>query len=252
MKKQSFGGLLALTTLLSVGACSDSAGPGTSPVVLLSDDFSDSSPGNSNWLVIFSIREGFAGRDTTVGNPRPSFSLSNFCKPIPFTDPKFDQCETTAVGATTTNNMSRAADQGLSVAADILLQPVAGTGTVAAGFSVNSTTGSYGDIGTIQWGSITIDLARSVETYAICKSQLVACISVAVPFSPDVRFHTYRFLVDANGSARWERDGLTQFSGGVESSGLFLITLYSVASDLPGARHEYPIAYFDNVLVTRP
>lgn len=251
--RSGIGSWFVFTALLAVGACDATTEPSKPPVVMFSDDFSDASPGAS-WLELIYIH-GFRGgsnRDTTTGNPRPSLGLYNFCRQIPFTDPSLDQCEPTAAAVITGTSLALADPQSVTVAVDVFLQPVTGAGAASAFVSINATTGRIDELGSVQWGIVRVSPARAVETYVICDPAGSSCSSVIIPFSSDGRFHTYRFVVASDGSAQWERDGVAQHSATVILQGPFQVMLYAVGEDVSGAKREYPVAYFDNVRVTRP
>jgi hypothetical protein len=253
MQKQSIGGLLVSAVLLAVGACGGTTSPVVTPVVMFSDDFTGASSGAS-WLELIYIHgfRGSSNRDTTAGNPRPSLGLYNYCLPIPFTDPKLDQCNPTSAGVITGTSLTLADAQSVTVTVDVLLPPITGGGATSAFVSINATTGRIDELGTPPWAIVRVSPDKAEETYAICDPAGSSCSSVIIPFSSDGRFHTYRFVLANDGSARWERDGVMQHSAKATLQGPFQVMLYAVAANVAGAKREYPVAHFDNVRVTKP
>lgn len=231
---------LVLTVFIVAGACRDAAAPAR--VVLLSDDFSGAYPGNWSQFPPPSSRGGNA-RDTVTGNPKPSLALTNFCRQIPFTDPALNICTPTASIVGNTTNFELGSSGKVSVAVDVLLSPLVGGGSGSAGVSIGSTSPNGN-------ASVRISLEEAAETYSFCSAAAVNCSVVKLPFLPDGRFHTYRFVAAADGS-RWERDGVIKLSANETLQGEFQIHLSAIGLDVAGAKREYPVAYFDNVLVTR-
>jgi hypothetical protein len=226
--------------LLAIGACTGTTEPS---VVLFSEDFGGPYPGNWSQFPPPSSR-GTSGIDPDVGNPKPSLGLYNFCRQIPLTDPALNICAPTASIVGNTMDFELGGPESVSVSVDILLQPLAGGGTASAGFSVGATTAN-GD------ASLSVNLEKGVEIYSFCSSPTANCSVVQVPFSPDGRFHTYRFVAEADRS-RWQRDGVTQLTASAALHGQFQVHLNAIGIDVAGAKREYPVAYFDNVRVTQP
>lgn len=226
--------------LLAMGACAGTTEPS---VVVFTEDFGGTYPGNWSQFPPPSSR-GTSGIDTDAGNPKPSLALYNFCRQLPQTDPALNICAPTASIVGNTTDFELGGTSSVSVAVDILLQPLTGGGTASAGFSIGAIPAN-GD------ASVSINLEKGVEIYSFCSSPTANCSVVQVPFSPDGRFHTYRFVAEANRS-RWQRDAVTQLSANAALDGQFQVHLSAIGMDVAGAKREYPVAYFDNVRVTQP
>lgn len=234
MRKRLIGGLPVFAVLLAVGGCGGATDASIPQVVMFSDDFTDKSSGAS-WfeLIYFHGFRGSSNRDTTIGNPRPSLALYNSCLPVPFTDPKLDQCDPTSAGVITGTSLALADGLSATVTVDAHLQPVTGAGTTP-------------------WAAVKFSSDQATDNYTICNPAAASCSSSIRAVSPDGGFHAYRFIVASDGSARWERDGVIQHSARVTLHGPFQVMLSAVAANVTGAKREYPVAHFDNVRVTRP
>ena len=226
--------------LLAMAACTGTTEPS---VVVFSEDFGGTYPGNWSQFPPPSSR-GTSGIDPDVGNPKPSLALYNFCRQAPFTDPALNICAPTASIVGNATDFELGGTNSVSVAVDVLLQPLTGGGTALAGFSIGSTLENGS-------ASLSVNLQEGVEIYSFCSSSTANCSVVQVPFSPDGRFHTYRFIAEANRS-RWQRDGVNQLSANAGLDGQFQVHLSAIGIDVIGAKREYPVAYFDNVRVTQP
>ena len=231
---------LGCLILLVMGACSGTTEPS---VVVFNEDFGGAYPGNWSQFPPPSSR-GTSVIDPDVGNPKPSLALYNVCRQIPLTDPALNICEPTASIVGNTTDFELGGTESVSVSVDILLAPLAGGGTASAGFSIGAIPPN-GD------ASLSVSLEKGVEIYSFCTSPTANCTVVQVPFSPDGRFHTYRFVAESNRSL-WQRDGVTRLSASAALHGQFQIHLSAIAIDVTGAKREYPVAHFDNVRVTQP
>jgi hypothetical protein len=169
-------------------------------------------------------------------------ALSNWCRQVLPSGMPGSECQPTASTVATIGSFDVLGSG--SVSADILLQPLPGSGKASASVALWSTDRMQ------QWASVSVNLDRATETYSFCSANAINCSSIENPFISNSRFHTYRFTV-TDGTGRWERDGLTQLSGRINLAGPFQIWLSEIGVDVTAAKREYPVAYFDNVQVTR-
>lgn len=214
------------------------------------EDFSGIFPGNK-WVV--SGTSGYTTQpspqiDANIGNPAASLAM-------PFSSGGSNviiQGKKVAADA----NPFNSAD-GFSVSFDVR-QPDTSAETVAYSssgwvrnfkFEIKHLTNQYA------YANLEIRPDAELVHYGIYKAYVGGGGSyVSAPYNSDANFHTYKFTVDADGNAKWFRDGILKNSFGGFPVGDYTISFSASGRNLPVGSLSTATYYHnvDNVAVTVP
>ncbi len=224
--------------------------PSSKPTLsgIFTEDFSGGFPGNK-W-VISSESSGSSQPspqiDSIVGNPAPSLAVpfssggSNIILP--------GKKVTAEVNPFSSSN-------GFSVSVDVR-QPDTSLETGELGtwirnfkFTVKHLTNKDA------YASVEIKPDAAQINYMISREYIGGGASyVTAPYMPDANFHTFKFTVDADGNAKWLRDGILKNSFDGFPTGDYLVSFSASGRNLPiystsTASYSHNV---DNILVTVP
>lgn len=217
------------------------------------DDFSGDFPGNT-WVVVKNpgYNQSSPYIDATVGNPAPSLAM-------PFAGVSSTNIGIDGIKIALDTHPFNSSD-GFSISADIR-QPdtspegaYTGTWMRSFRFEIKNITNQYA------YARADISPDRETIDYSIYRaysSPLGASdvgSYVTTPYTPDTKFHNFKFVVDKFGSARWYRDGILKSSFGKFPTGDYLISMTPSGRNLPPlststARYSHNV---DNVIVSIP
>lgn len=222
-----------VAALTGCGYESSGIGPGglSGPTMLFADDFSGVFPSPA-WIIL--PTPGTPLQDERSGNPSPSLALG--------------------VNGVSSGVQSAVRPfstfSGLSVSVDI------GFPAFTTGQAARCTFGITDQDLINPFASVMISLPPPSITYSIC-ARSGDCTTVTVPVQFDPGFHTFTFSVDANGTARWHRDGIQQaFATRAFPSDNMIIKIIGKTSGglfpSPGVPSRVIGIHFDNITVTTP
>ncbi len=209
---------LKLATGSTGSSSSSSVAPADDSALLFSDDFSGAFPG-MNWAYVPKDANGikFAPSiDQTSGNPAPSMSIPGI---------QLLQKPTYSDGGVRVGS-------GIGVEVKTAVNPF------------NSASGVRFSADITDNGSTTIDFridnqndrnvyaeATIFENYVtyVIRTSSTSGTRVNTPTMPDNDFHTFSFVVDANGNAKWLRDDVTQTSASGFPTGDYTLSFKSTS-----------------------
>lgn len=220
--------------------------PYTPPALsgVFSDDFSGAFPGNK-W--IYTGRGENPQIDANIGNPVPSLAM-----PFPGSSQQTDIGKIVAIDVNPFNSSN-----GFSVSMDVRQpdpSPEMSGGNSALWyrnfkFEINNMTNQYA------YASFEIKPDRDEISYGIYRAYVGGGGSyVTAPYMPDANFHTFKFVVDEYGNAKWYRDGVLKNSFTEFPVGDYIIKMSASGHNVP-VHSTSTAKYFhnvDNVLVTVP
>jgi hypothetical protein len=252
--------MLAIQPTIVQGTTPDTYTPYTPPTTraqtplssVFYEDFSGVFPG-SKW--VYERDSGYNSSlpqiDSNIGNPAPSLAM-------PFPGSK----ERGSINMSGTKIITEVnpfnSTNGFSISADIR-QPdtsfettgnqFAGTWIRSFRFDIKNITNQYA------YANLEIDPLAEKIKYGIYREYTGGGGSfVTAPYMPDANFHTFKFTVDADGNAKWFRDGIMKNSFDGFPVGDYLVSMVASGRPLP-INSTSTASYFhnvDNVVVTIP
>ena len=213
------------------------------------EDFSGAFPG-SKWIVSSQsgMNQPSPQIDASVGNPASSLG-------VPYSSGESNYIPM-GKKVTADVNPFNSAD-GFSISLDVR-QPDTSAETVAYSsggwvrnfkFEIKHLTNQYA------YANMEIRPDTELIQYGIYRAYVGGGgSSVSVPYTPNADFHTFKFTVDADGNAKWYRDGILKNSFGGFPVGDYVLSFSASGRNLPVGSPS-TATYFhniDNIAVTVP